>query len=96
MYFVFYFCVFCVSKESSELLQLEIKKMNNELLWIIVFLVDFSALLLIYKFLGKIGLFAWIAMATVVANIQVIKVVELFGISASSTTCLRCTVRASL
>lgn len=57
--------------------------MNNELLWIIVFLVDFSALLLIYKFLGKIGLFAWIAMATVVANIQVIKVIELFGFSAT-------------
>ena len=47
--------------------------MNNELLWIIVFIIDFSALLLIYKFFGRIGLFAWVAMATVIANIQVIK-----------------------
>ncbi len=57
--------------------------MNNELLWIIVFIIDFSALLLIYKFFGRIGLFAWVAMATVIANIQVIKVIQLCGISAT-------------
>ena len=44
--------------------------MNNEILWLLVFFIDFGALLLIYKFLGKIGLFAWVAMATVIANIQ--------------------------
>ncbi len=42
--------------------------MNNEILWLVVFFIDFGALLLIYKFLGKIGLFAWVAMATVIAN----------------------------
>ena len=57
--------------------------MKNELLWILVFLIDFGLLLLFYKFLGKIGLFAWVAMATVIANIQVIKVVQLCGITAT-------------
>ena len=57
--------------------------MSNEILWLLVFLLDFSALLLVYKFLGRIGLFAWVAMATVIANIQVIKVIELFGITAT-------------
>ena len=57
--------------------------MRNELLWILVFLVDFGALLLVYRFLGKIGLFAWVAMATVIANIQVIKVIQLCGITAT-------------
>ena len=57
--------------------------MNNECLWILVFLLDFSLLLIVYKFLGKIGLFAWVVLATVIANIQVIKVIELFGISAT-------------
>ncbi len=57
--------------------------MNNECLWLLVFLLDFSLLLLVYKFLGKIGLYAWVVLATVIANIQVIKVIELFGISAT-------------
>ena len=57
--------------------------MRNEILWLIVFFVDFGGLLLLYRFLGKIGLFAWVAMATVIANIQVIKVVQLCGVSAT-------------
>ncbi len=57
--------------------------MNNELLWLLVFLIDFSALILVYKYLGRIGLFAWVAMATVIANIQVIKVIELCGVTAT-------------
>ena len=63
--------------------------MNNEILWLIVFFIDFGALLLIYKFLGKIGLFTWVAMATVIANIQVIKVIQLFGITAKTVSPLR-------
>ncbi len=57
--------------------------MKNELLWILVFFIDFGLLMLFYKFLGKIGLFAWVAMATVIANIQVIKVIQLCGITAT-------------
>ena len=57
--------------------------MNNEILWLLVFFIDFGALLLIYKFLDKIGLFTWVAMATVIANIQVIKVIQLCGVTAT-------------
>jgi len=57
--------------------------MSNELLWFCVFFIDFAALMLVYKFLGKTGLFVWVVLATVIANIQVIKVVRLFGISAT-------------
>ncbi|SDI98997.1 queuosine precursor transporter [Salimicrobium halophilum] len=57
--------------------------MFNELLWIIFALVNFSLLLIIYRLFGKYGLFVWIGMATVVANIQVVKTVELFGLTAT-------------
>ncbi len=57
--------------------------MKNELLWLLVLLIDFGVLLLVYKFLGRIGLLVWVAMATVIANIQVIKVVELCGLTAT-------------
>ena len=60
-----------------------VNDMNNEILWLLVFFIDFGALLLIYKFLGKIGLFTWVAMATVIANIQVIKVIQLCGVTAT-------------
>ncbi|HSH25341.1 MAG TPA: queuosine precursor transporter [Massilibacterium sp.] len=51
------------------------------LLWLFSFIVTFSFTLLCYKFFGKTGLYAWIAMATVVANMQVLKTIELFGIT---------------
>ncbi|WP_347860507.1 queuosine precursor transporter [Salimicrobium sp. PL1-032A] len=57
--------------------------MSNELLWITFALVNFSLLLILYRLFGKYGLFVWIGMATVVANIQVVKTVELFGLTAT-------------
>ncbi len=47
--------------------------MGNELLWIIFALVNFGLIVGIYKLFGKTGLFAWIALGTVLANIQVTK-----------------------
>lgn len=55
----------------------------NELLWIITFAIDFSLLLAMYKFMGKVGLFAWIPLATILANIQVLKTVEILGMTAT-------------
>lgn len=55
----------------------------NELLWFLMFILDFGLLLLIYRWLGRIGLFAWIPLATILANIQVIKTVEIFGMTAT-------------
>ncbi|GIO31810.1 MULTISPECIES: queuosine precursor transporter [Paenibacillus] len=52
------------------------------LLWGIVYvLVNFSLYLLCYRLFGKKGLYAWIGVATVVANIQVTKTIEMFGIA---------------
>ncbi len=55
----------------------------NEILWFLFALVNFILVVLIYKVFGKTGLFAWIAMGTVVANIQVTKSIELFGLEAT-------------
>lgn len=57
--------------------------MVNEFLWIILAIVNFSLLLLMYRLFGKPGLFVWIGMATVIANLQVIKTIELFGLTAT-------------
>ncbi len=57
--------------------------MSNEALWIIMLLVNFGAILLIYRLYGKMGLFVWIPIATILANIQVIKVVNLYGFQAT-------------
>ncbi len=55
----------------------------NEILWFLFALVNFVLVLGIYKLFGKTGLFAWIAMGTVLANIQVTKTIELFGLTAT-------------
>ena len=46
-------------------------------------LANFIAILGAYRFFGKIGLFIWIPLAAVIANIQVVKTVELFGFTAT-------------
>lgn len=55
----------------------------NEFYWILMLFLDFGALLLLYRFLGKTGIFVWIPTATILANIQVIKIVQLFGFTAT-------------
>ncbi|CAM3675828.1 queuosine precursor transporter [Cohnella lubricantis] len=51
------------------------------LLWGIFFvLVNFALFLACYRLLGKNGLYVWIGAATVLANIQVVKTFEIFGI----------------
>ena len=60
----------------------------NEFLWIITLLVSFTSVIFCYKFLGKTGLFIWIAIATIIPNIQTVKLVNLFGIETSLGTIL--------
>lgn len=55
----------------------------NEVLLIIKMLFAFSSILLAVKLFGKAGLFAWIALASILANIIVAKNIELFGIDAT-------------
>ena len=56
---------------------------KNELLWIILMLLNFGVVLLAYRFFGKIGLYSWIGVAVILANIQVLKTVELFSLVAT-------------
>ncbi|MBN2656264.1 MAG: queuosine precursor transporter [Spirochaetales bacterium] len=55
----------------------------NELLWLAMLLVNFSAILIAYRLFGKLGLFIWIPIATIVANVQVLKTVDIFSITAT-------------
>lgn len=57
--------------------------MKNELLWLVMLIINFSAIIFSYKKFGKLGLFIWIPISTVVANIQVILFVNLFGLEAT-------------
>ncbi len=53
---------------------------SNEFTWITLLLTSFFCILLVYRLFGRTGLYIWIPIATITANIQVIKVVSLFGI----------------
>ncbi|KTT86890.1 queuosine precursor transporter, partial [Mammaliicoccus sciuri] len=57
--------------------------MYNELIGIGTFFVTFILMLVLYRIFGKTGLFVWVAIGTIIANIQVIKTVELFSVSAT-------------
>ncbi|UHA75570.1 queuosine precursor transporter [Paenibacillus sp. 481] len=50
-------------------------------LWGVLFvLTNFAFFLICYRMFGKYGLYAWIGVMTVIANIQVLKTIDMFGI----------------
>lgn len=53
----------------------------NEIILLVEVISMFGALLMFKKMFGKTGLFLWIGLASVLANIQVVKSIEMFGIS---------------
>ncbi len=57
--------------------------MQNELLWLAMLLANFLLIILAYKLFGKWGLITWIPISVIIANIQVIQTVELFGLVAT-------------
>ena len=57
--------------------------LGNEILWLVMLLVNFGGILFAYRVFGRIGLFIWIPLAAIIANIQVVKTVELFGLTAT-------------
>ncbi len=63
----------------------------NDLIFILSMFFFLGGVLLTYKIFGKIGLFVFIAFATILANIQVLKTVEIFGL----TTTAGCVMYAS-
>lgn len=54
--------------------------MYNLILGVIFALVNFGLFLLCYRLFGRMGLYAWVGVATVLANIQVVKTIEMFGL----------------
>ena len=57
--------------------------MSNELLLVGELLLTFGSLLIAYKLFGKLGLFIWIPISTILANIQVLVTIESFGLLAT-------------
>ena len=55
----------------------------NTLLWFIMLVINFAAIMIAYRLWGKLGLFIWIPVSVIAANIQVVKTVEIFGFIAT-------------
>jgi len=54
--------------------------MQNELLWLALMILTFVGIILAYRFFGKVGLYIWMAMAIILANIQVMKTISIVGL----------------
>ena len=54
--------------------------MINEVLWIGTLIISLFTVIIAYKLFGKTGLYIWIAAAVIIANIQVMKMVQIFGL----------------
>lgn len=57
--------------------------MFNEVLGLGFAILNMIFVLIMYKFFGRTGLFVWVGFATVLANIQVVKLIEIFGLTAT-------------
>lgn len=54
--------------------------MSNYIYWFILLLLNFTAVLVFVRLFGRKGLYIWIAISAILANIQVLKTIELFGL----------------
>ena len=54
--------------------------MINELLWITSIIISFLMVILAYRLFGKTGLYVWTAVGVILANIQVMETVQVFGL----------------
>ncbi len=57
--------------------------MSNEWIWIFFAFINFLLFIGMYVLFGKTGIFVWIGVATILANIQVTKQITLFGFEAT-------------
>ena len=57
--------------------------LSNEVLWLLFILLDLSVAVLLFRLFGKTGLYAIIVISIIVCNIQVMKLVTLFGLPAT-------------
>jgi queuosine precursor transporter len=54
--------------------------MINEVLWFGLLVLSFFMVLFAYRLFGKTGLYIWVVIAVILANIQVMKTIEIFGL----------------
>jgi len=52
----------------------------NELLWLGFLLIDLLLVLLVYRLFGRAGLIAYVVLSIITCNLQVLKLVEMFGV----------------
>lgn len=64
----------------------------NEILFFISIIVSFCLALSFYKLFGKLGLFVWVAVVSVIANIEVIKCVDILGLPVTLGNSLYCSI----
>lgn len=64
----------------------------NELLFFLSIIVSYCLSLGFYKIFGKSGLFIWIAIVAIIANIEVIKCIDVFGMSITLGNALYCSI----
>lgn len=57
--------------------------MQNELLWLLLIIVNFSLTLFAFKYFGKLGLYIFATISILLANIQALKQIDLFGLHGS-------------
>lgn len=57
--------------------------MQNISLWLILMAVNFLMIIGIYRIWGKTGLYIWAGFAIIMANIQVLKTIQIFGLVAT-------------
>jgi len=55
----------------------------NEFYWVLMLAANFLAIMVAFRLWGKIGLFIWMPISIIVANIQVTKMVIIFGFEAT-------------
>lgn len=55
----------------------------NELLWFLLLLLNFVAIMVAFRLYGKLGLYIWIPISVLIANIQVTKTINVFGLEAT-------------
>lgn len=64
----------------------------NELIFFISIAISYCLVLLFYKILGRVGLFIWVAIVAVIANIEVVKCVDIFAMPVTLGNALYCSI----
>mgnify|MGYP003582659602 CR=1 FL=1 len=54
---------------------------TNELIWLLLLFVNYLVILISYRMWGKVGLFIFVPISVILANIQVLKMMTLFGVN---------------